>query len=248
MPDLSAENTGLCTEVPPGTSERLRSLIEDLVGPPRRRIATRGIPAAKSPNTLFGRDDELRRLHRADADSANQTLTIRGPAGIGKSRLAEAFLGARHIPNSLQWKNACHPSARIPFEGIQGWIDALATWLAHQQHTPASEALLLAASSLSRVFPNLLQHGVQVAAPKPSLDDAIDAFVNVISEVAKVHPLTLWLEDAHWQSDDATPFIVALSERCPADVRILISTRPSQHNLPGFVVDLEPLSDDAVVQ
>jgi predicted ATPase/DNA-binding SARP family transcriptional activator len=65
-------------------------------GPPARRPAAAGGPSLPRPlTTLVGRERELARLHELLDDPACRLVTLVGPGGIGKTRLALEVAAAR---------------------------------------------------------------------------------------------------------------------------------------------------------
>lgn len=177
----------------------------DVVEEPARLVAPDG--------TLVGRDDELAELADAldttvGSDQASM-VTIVGEAGVGKSRLAQAFTSA--IEDARVVVGRC----RAYGDGITFWPlreivadlagatgDGLAEMLAGHSDASSNAAQIAAAAGLS-----------DEAVERPA--ELFPAFRQLFEVASHDAPLVAVVEDAHW----AEPTLLDLVEYLAASVR-----------------------------
>ena len=197
---------------------------------------------------LVGREDELRTLHEtfkgAVAEQTCKLVTIVGPAGIGKSRLAtELCASLRSEARTLSGR--CLPYGEgitfwplLQIVGALGSDDGVRSALAHVE-----DGELIAQRVLSAVGPT------SGTAPGGEMFWAVR---RLVEELAREQPLILMVEDIHW----AEPTLLDLLEYLAgwvhdAPVLLLCLARPdlveerpewlSQQSGTSFV--LGPLTD-----
>jgi len=188
----------------------------DVVEGPSRFIASDG--------ALVGRDDELAQLaHALDTtvrrDRAS-LLTILGEAGIGKTRLAQAFTDG--IEDGRVVVGRC----RAYGEGITFWPlreivvdlagatgDGLAEMLAGQPDGPSNAAQIAAAVGLS-------EHTVDRPA------ELFGACRQLFEVAARDRPLVAVVEDAHWAEATLLDLVEYLAATVQKPVLWLCLARP----------------------
>jgi class 3 adenylate cyclase len=209
---------------------------------------------------LVGREHELASLReafeRAVARRACELVTVVGPAGVGKSRLAQEFAGA------------LRGSATIVAGGCLSYGEGLTFWPLRQvveglAGTDDGESSEEAQAKIARLLPAdddtaaIVGHvagalGLSDAAAHPQ--ETFWAVRKLLEAAAGAQPLVVLFEDVHWGEPtfldliehvaatiaDAPVLIVATAR---AD---LVDTRPAlTGGTPGTArVELEPLDDE----
>jgi class 3 adenylate cyclase/tetratricopeptide (TPR) repeat protein len=184
---------------------------------------------------LVGRDGELARLERALTDVRSATsptlVTVLGPAGIGKSRLAYEFLQrlerAREVVTvrkgrCLSYGNVSYSALAEAVKAECGVHDddlpevvagkataAVERLLGDRELAPHVEALI--GSARDRSF---------------GREDLFDAWRRVLERVADGRTLLLVLEDLHWGDDGLLDFIEHLARWGRGPILILALARP----------------------
>ncbi len=190
---------------------------------------------------LVGRDEELaglRRMWRSALAGEGGAVLVGGEPGIGKSRLARAFIEqVRREQNLvLQWHCAAHLANR-PMHPI---VRELERTSGMSRGMPAAERLQALASYVAQV-PGLGDEGfawladlLRLEVPdRPALDAPTRArFVNEallrrIDSLSAAMPTLILIEDAHWADAATLELVTALVPRL-ADSRImlLVTHRP----------------------
>ncbi|MBI1945144.1 MAG: AAA family ATPase [Deltaproteobacteria bacterium] len=192
------------------------------------RLAEAGLSLfALRPVPVVGRDEERDLLWRALVDvherSAPRAVVLRGPSGVGKSRLAEwlshraheagaaTILTATFAPSPGRADGFAGAIARllglagVPADAVQErarrWRDH---WLRHADLT-AKELCALAGAA-----EGVADHAVGGVADKDS------ALVRLLAALGKERPLLVWLDDVHWARH-----ALAFVERVLTDAREL---------------------------
>ncbi|WP_165943375.1 adenylate/guanylate cyclase domain-containing protein [Roseicella aquatilis] len=190
---------------------------------------------------IVGREAELERLRavwRAALGGTGQVALLRGEAGIGKSRLARAFMEviAPERPRVLQWFCATHLNNR-PLHPVVREIesvDALGRTLPEGTRRAGLEALVAAMPRMQAddlpFLGDLLGIG---GLPRPELDvqaqarRTVDALVRRVEGMAQDAPLLILMEDAHWADAATLEFLAVLIERiAPLPIMLLVTYRP----------------------
>ena len=125
-----AEETGL--DPSPALGELERDIAAGTAGPPPARSEAPAAPAPRLPGRLFGREDEVAALHRLLA--AERLVTLAGPGGVGKTRLAlevaERAKAATVVPLAPVTDPAALPhalAAALNLTGVRGDVLAACT-------------------------------------------------------------------------------------------------------------------------
>jgi len=221
--------------------ERLRDLLDQALGvPPMREtqalydaIITDTLVAPGQPAMRFrpaltngglpflGRDDELARLQAETRPG--RLLLIEGVPGIGKTRLAEAFLtrrgglGITGIARELEQNLPYHPIRM-----------ALAALISRPEWPSWRHSLHLAAiwwGELGRLLPDLAPPPVE-PPDEPRLWEAVTRF---LLELARQMPITLLIDDLQWADASTLGLLGYLLRRSAESNLVLIATaRPPE--------------------
>ena len=242
-----------------------------------------GLHAAQPPRPLrpttdgnvLGRKDELDRLRAAFVGSTqgrSVVVHVRGEPGIGKTALVRSLIEQLRSERSVMvLSSRCHEREYIPYNAIDGLVDALAQRL---QGASAEERTRIApegAAELVRLFPVLGatlsgSDGAELAAPGADLhrarSRAFAALRALLIQLAHDRPLIVHLDDLQWGDADsalllqellsaAPPMLLIASYRCAdsessACVQALLDVKPLA-TPDVHVLDLAPLSPGATL-
>jgi signal transduction histidine kinase len=197
--------------------------------------------APERPRTLpvIGRERELDQLRQAWSEAVHdrgRMLAIRGPAGSGKSRLAQAFLEEVQGSGGLVVAARCGAANARPFDalraGLEGWLAAL-TRLPAAQRALAQQRLRIAAGDFGPVLKRFSPafEAVLPDAPAAESDRLQERVYDILTEfllkLAGCHGgLALFLDDVQWldqSSREVLRRIDAAIERAP--VLLLLAER-----------------------
>lgn len=224
--------------------------------------------------TFVGRHAELSLmvslLERTTASHRGRTIVIRGEAGIGKTRLLEAFAeaaGARGAScHRLQVLDFGQVKARRPLAALFISLLGLAP-----EATPAERGRAIAdAIAAKRLHPDHILHasglaGAPLSADQASIERNVDAQAlergrievvrRLIESACAVAPLLLVIEDLHYAGSEEAARLGELAA-CVASQRALLvmSTRTDEDPIdaawrarargcPLTTLDLAPLTD-----
>jgi class 3 adenylate cyclase/tetratricopeptide (TPR) repeat protein len=185
----------------------------EAIGDDRRREAA-------STAALVGRRSELDTLRasfeRVVATRSPEMVTVTGPAGIGKSRLARGFL------DGVEARAAVVAARCLPYgEGITYW--PLAEIVRRLAGRPEEAAIAEAAGSgpEARVIAERLARVTGISAGSVAVEEAHWAARRLLEVRAQSRPLIVVVDDIHW----AEPRLLDLLEHVTAfagDVPLLL--------------------------
>ena len=225
----------------------------------RAHTITDASAPATDDASFVGRTAEVAAL-RAALDGARRdgpvTLCVGGPSGIGKTTLVKHFLAAAtQDSDAVLLRASCHPQESVPFQAVDGAVDDLARFLAHQPDARVDALLPHDVGALARVFPVLAR--VPAIASVASRDTtspeplemrrrAFAALRDLLVRIADRHPLLLWIDDFQWADPDGVALLRAVLERPGAPhALVLLSLRASDRDTGalGILLD-DPLVGD----
>ena len=164
-------------------------------------------------------------------------VSLTGPAGIGKSKLLDAFRGVVEADGGQWLEGACSA-----YHAASPWYPLVAILrgrppLAVDQLSNEEAALI---GWLLGSEPKNPQLGVAPPLARRATNDALLRALRVIAGEA---PLALAIEDLHW-ADTSTAEFVAQLRTGPADGVLLVTTAREGAPGHGQVIELPPLGED----
>ncbi len=215
---------GLVDATSPGetlVSEQVRPLlagagrIELVEGPPRGwrlvELAAEPAPLSRPPDVpIVGREGEmdqlLRGLRRAAVERTAHLVTIMGPAGIGKSRLAEE-LAARAGGEATVVAGRCLPYG----DGITFW--PLREIFGQLTAERSVGEIFTAEDEAGRLAEAVGEALVDGEGPS-SREEVFVGFRRLLESAAAQRPVVAVFEDVHWAEPTLLDLISYLAERC----------------------------------
>ncbi len=218
--------------------------------------------APRSP--MVGRARERSRLQhafeQAVGDRSCQLFTVLGPAGVGKSRLVQEFLGGLW-PEALVARGRCLPYG----EGITYWplLEAVKEAIGLEDDDSPDEAKdkLVTALSDEEGAVSLAQRVAEtigLAEATPGSEDGFTAVRTLFEALARTRPLVLVFDDIHWGEQTFLDLVEHLAD-WTREVPMLVTclARPEPLDVrPGWAggklnttsILLEPLSETEIVE
>jgi serine/threonine protein kinase len=159
---------------------------------------------------LHGRDGDLRTLSEAWEKAKNgkgNTVLIEGEAGIGKTRLLDAFLRGLD-DKDLHILYGSYP----PSGGLGGFSSAIIGKFGEAGLAEALAPYLTITPSLVPAFAALLKHEGLPAGAEPLQGDALNAVcVHLMRALAEERPLIWMIDDLHFAHKDSRDTVLALA-------------------------------------
>ena len=217
-------------------------------------VQERGQQERARPRVFVGREGELDRLGAAYgdvlADAAPKTVTILAEAGVGKSRLTEEFLGS--VGNeALVLTGRCLPYGRgITFWAL-GEIVRQAAGVTESDSPAAAVELIEAAASGDAEVAERIAAAIGLVERSFPLEELFFAARRFFELLARTRPVVVVWEDLHWAEATLLELIERVARDSAGRVLLMCTARPTflevwQRGLPGDVIDLRPLSREAI--
>ncbi len=180
---------------------------------------------------FVGRTSELATLsnewHRVAAGDS-RTVTIVGPAGIGKTRLADEFLKSLELNDVSVFRSRCYEAEQsLPYGPVAGAL---------RQGIPAidlSEIDPLWLAELARILPEIRERYRKL--PEPAQLDAeggrrrlYEGIAQVLSVLCETRPVILLIDDLHWADDSSLALLHYLQRRVTNGLYLLTAHRPEE--------------------
>lgn len=177
---------------------------------------------------------------------------ITGEAGIGKTRLVSEFVIRKNLNEASVRLVACRPERMHVAYGAL--IDAIRRYAGIRQYHSSKDARIKLAErlgdmGLSRLrpfFESLLDIAVRESGVNPDVlvpDRVVAAVYEMFSQLARLEPLLIVIEDAHWLDESSRAVLSLLMERLHDRVGLLVTSRsgPRESCPVGVEYVLSPL-------
>jgi len=183
---------------------------------------------------LIGRDEELALLkqtfHRMQSEGRPALITVLGPAGAGKSRLAlELFRYLEGLAQPVIWrKGRCLAYGNVSYSAL---AEAVKVECQILEDDPPETVGLKVSRAVEELFgdPALAPHiEVLVGSGREhhfSREDLFDAWRRFLERMAARKALVLTMEDIHWADDGLLDFIDHLADWAQGPILILALAR-----------------------
>jgi class 3 adenylate cyclase len=220
------------------------------------------VPLWAGPTPTIGREVErsllLASYRRAVETRACQLVTVVGPAGIGKSRLATE-VSAALAAEAGTIRGRCLPYG----EAITFWplVEALKqirqlSELEDEGAFAARLADLLADERDAEPCATCIAQLLGVADGGASIEETFWSVCRLLDHLSRRQPLVLVFDDVQWAAPAFLDLVEYLTRRCSAPVLIACLARPElfelrpdwpTHEPATTLISLEPLSDEESV-
>jgi class 3 adenylate cyclase/predicted ATPase len=219
------------------------------------------IATAGGLTPLVGRESELTLLldRWAQArDGLGQVVMLSGEAGIGKSRLVQAFKDHIAATPHLTWECRCSPyhqhSALYPiidlFHHLLGWRpddshDDKREKLEHELHQdriPLAEAVPVLATLLSLPLPEG-RYPPLALSPQRQKQKIMETVLELLLARAERQPILVIVEDLHWVDHSTLELLgLLVGQRQGAKLLVLMTCRPDFNAPWGAPPDLTQIA------
>ena len=199
------------------------------------------LPSSDRP--LVGRGEELALLdvllRRCEREGASHLVTIVGPAGVGKSRLAFEFMNSTHATTV---RGRCLPYGT----GLRLWAlaEIVKTEASILDSDPHDVIVAKAGSRIARRFHPDDASGASLSVLLSSIGIPVDpdplaglgpaagermivnTWARYFTTLAADRPVVAWIEDVHWADDALLDLLERLVARVEAPILFLSLARP----------------------
>lgn len=197
----------------------------------RAPVGSRYAASVRGGLTPFvGRKAELKSLTRGLDDAVAGTprfIEIEGPAGVGKTRLAEELLRRGAERGCRIYRGECDAAA----EALQPFLQIARSALGLTKPVPKKQGAKLLESVLAGIDPALLNHLpallrlLSLSRDLPA-EGATAALCALIDRLAAGGPLILFIDDWHWADDASREILAALRGLDRRAILVLVTARP----------------------
>jgi class 3 adenylate cyclase/tetratricopeptide (TPR) repeat protein len=191
-------------------------------------------PALGLEAKLVGRDGELGLLrqtfHRVQNEGRPALVTVLGPAGVGKSRLASELLAyLESLPTLAYWrKGRCLAYGNVSYSALAEAVKAQCEILEDDAPDVAAEKARRSVEALfdsEEIVPEI-RALVGAGGGTFSREELFDAWRRFLERMAGRLPFVLVLEDIHWADAGLLDFIEHLADWAQGPILILTLARP----------------------
>jgi hypothetical protein len=189
---------------------------------------------------LYGREDELARLHDAYRKSAEAPLLmlLEGAPGVGKTALMHAFLGELRGQEAppLVLTARCYERELVPYKALDGLVDGLWHELVALGPRARGDLLPPDTAALARLFPVMGTFAEEGAATPAQAENpaalrgqalcALKALLGAMTRGGK--PIVLLIDDLHWGDLDSARMLLELVEPTSVPLFVLATARSGE--------------------
>lgn len=256
-------------EVPVWLDEMVRALLRPDAGqrPTAADVLARLSAAApseevrdtpRSAATFVGRGREMATLRAACDPSARSNPTVvcvSGVSGIGKTELLQRLVGDLEAEDALVLRSRCHQQESVSYKALDPIVDALSRVLLALPDEQVAALRPMHGDALVRLFPVLARVPALTAIGRRGEQlDALEfrrrgfaAFRGLLTRVAQMRRLVLWVDDLQWGDADSAILIgELLRPPDPPPLTLLLSFRSEERErIPLFDMLAELAGDQA---
>ncbi|HEU4734061.1 MAG TPA: AAA family ATPase, partial [Kofleriaceae bacterium] len=237
---VPAELSRLCMQLlqsAPAARPSGLAILEALGATPSE--TTRTIGRSYPPATFVGRTAELEVLRKVLAETrrGGGAVLIKGRSGIGKSTLIRRFL--RSLGESVfVLEGRCYEREAVPFKMLDGVVDSLAGAIVGLPLLVVEQLALRDIGSLVRLFPVLrrVPRFAELAAqssvppdPQEMRRRGFQALRQVLGKLARMRPVVVFVDDAHWGDADSAVFLTELIHGAEPGMLTILAHRPEDY-------------------
>ncbi len=212
---------------------------------------------ARTP--LIGRERVLDALWgevTASAAQGGRVAVVRGPAGIGKTRLLEEFAQRARSLGAVVVAGRSSAVGGYPYGAL---ADALAAYV--RSSAPAAATIRRAGTPLASLVPALVAADDPAAVAEPSMLAVVQAAYRLVAHVTERRPMLLILDDVHAADAETCEVLHSLrrhAHQCPWTLVLGLRQPGDERTAPGrrlvdtlrrdgecLDVELEPLDQPA---
>ena len=184
---------------------------------------------------LVGREDNLRALREAfDATLRGNSVTVRipGASGLGKSTLVHHFIDELEESGEAEvLRGRAYERESVPYKAVDAVVDALSRYMQRLVDQGVSLVMPRDVWALARLFPVLLGvPGIALSAEETIADPhvlrqrAFFALRDVLAQIARRHPLVVFIDDVQWGDSDSAALLLELMRPPYAPGILLVMT------------------------
>jgi hypothetical protein len=200
------------------------------------------VPRFTASASFVGREAPLQQLlaiRAGLASSRPEAVLIRGPSGIGKTRLAHEFLGrCQEQGDCLILQGRCYERESVPYNAFDSLVDALSRYLRRLPEVRAATLMPRDAQVLAELFPVLRRVGSIETMPAPvSMPSepsmlrrrAFDALKELLSRISDLSPIVMCIDDVQWADADSLQLLEAIVSEPSAPRTLLLGLHLDDH-------------------
>jgi DNA-binding SARP family transcriptional activator len=247
--------SGMQTEPSPETAA-LASRMRAMTPPRRKEAPTPTVapsPAALLDGPLLGRTAELStliKLYHTAQRGQTQVVLLEGEVGIGKTRLATAFLAWAEVEGAdvLQGQ-AFEAGGQLPYRPV---IEALRPRI-ERENAPDDLLSDLWLAELARLLPELCDRYPDLPAPTGDTSVArnrlFEAVAHLGQVLAKRTPLVLFIDDVQWADAASLDMLHYLARRLAeskSPALVLLTLRVGEREMPPGLAEWRTALERAV--
>jgi hypothetical protein len=179
----------------------------------------------------------LRAAFARASQGGSPIVRIEGDSGIGKSTLVERFVAELGtLSEAVILSSRCYEREAVPYRGVDGLIDALATYLAAAAQDSTVVAVPKHAEFLTAVFPVMQAVPGFETMSRPTLVDidprearikAFDALRQLLLSLTERSVILIQLDDAQWIDGESVALLNHVLSDSPARIMLVLTTRPT---------------------